>query len=178
MKNVRELAILSMLTAILFIQEELLSFLPNIQLTFFLIILYSCVLGFSKTLVIILVHTLLDNLVMGSFNIFMILPMFLGYFLIDLIINVFKVKNNVALAFLSIVFSIIYALLFIPTAVFIYDFDFKAYILADIPFDLILICTNFLLVLWLLKPLEKLLNNLYSAFIYKKIEESDNYENQ
>jgi len=38
--SVKRLVIISILTAILFVQEQILSFIPNIQLTFLLIILF------------------------------------------------------------------------------------------------------------------------------------------
>ena len=44
----KDLAIISLMTTILFVQEQLLTSLPGIQLTFFLIVLFSKKLGFTR----------------------------------------------------------------------------------------------------------------------------------
>ena len=80
--TIKDMVIIAVCTAILFVQEELLSFLPNIQFTVFLIVLYSKKLGFFKTSFIVIIHTILDNLFMGSFNIIYFPFMLLGWLLI------------------------------------------------------------------------------------------------
>ena len=45
--RVKEIVILALLTTILIVQEQILAILPNIQLTFLLIFLYTKVLGFK-----------------------------------------------------------------------------------------------------------------------------------
>ena len=70
MHKVKDITIIAVFAAILFIQEQALSFLPNIQLTVFLLVLYSKVFKLWKVLVMIFIHVLLDNLFMGSFNIY------------------------------------------------------------------------------------------------------------
>ena len=67
--TVKDIALMAILTALLFVQEQLLSFIPNVQLTFLLIVLFSKKLGTIKTLIIITCHVLLDNLFMSSFNV-------------------------------------------------------------------------------------------------------------
>ena len=73
MFRIKDITIIAFFSAILFVQEQLFSFLPNVQLTVFLIVLYSKVFGFTKTAIIILIHTLLDNIVMGSMNLYLAL---------------------------------------------------------------------------------------------------------
>ena len=51
--TIRDITIIVVLTAILFVQEAILSFIPNFQLTVFLVILYSKKLGTLKTTIII-----------------------------------------------------------------------------------------------------------------------------
>ena len=86
--------------------------------------------------------------------------MMLTYTLLSGTIAFFKIKKPIPLAFLSILFSIIYAVSFIPFGIYILDIKLKQYIIADIPYDLVLICTNFLLVLWAYEPLKKVLDML------------------
>ena len=65
--TVKELCILAFLTVVLFIQEELFTFIPNFQFTFLLLAIYVVVLGYKRTSLIVLAHVLLDNLFMGSY---------------------------------------------------------------------------------------------------------------
>ena len=41
MRYVKDITLIAVLTSILFVQKQLLSFLPNIQLTFFFLVLFS-----------------------------------------------------------------------------------------------------------------------------------------
>ena len=55
MHRVKDITIIAILAAILFVQEQALSFLPNIQLTVFLLVLYSKTLKLWKVLLIIFI---------------------------------------------------------------------------------------------------------------------------
>ena len=48
-KSTKDITIIAVMTTILFVQEQLLASLPGIQLTVFLITLFSKKLGFAKT---------------------------------------------------------------------------------------------------------------------------------
>ena len=54
MFRTKDLTIIAVFSAILFVQELALSFIPNVQLTVFLLVLYSKVFGLKKTFIIIL----------------------------------------------------------------------------------------------------------------------------
>ena len=56
MRRVKDITIIAILAAILFVQEQALSFLPNIQLTVFLLVLYSKTLKLWKVLLIIFIQ--------------------------------------------------------------------------------------------------------------------------
>ena len=68
MKYTKDLVLIALLTSIIFLQEQLLSFIPNVQLTFFLLVLYSKKLGIVKSSLIILIYVIIDNLLSGSFS--------------------------------------------------------------------------------------------------------------
>jgi energy-coupling factor transport system substrate-specific component len=152
----RDITILAVLTAVLFAQELALSFLPNIQLTVLLIMLYSRVLGTKKSLIVVFVHVLLDNLIFG-FNILYFISMLIGWSVIPLSINsVFKrIENVYLLGLLGILYSIIYVLPFMAVNVLILKVDFYAYLIADIPFTAVLAISSFLSIIWAYKPLEE-----------------------
>lgn len=160
--NVKDIALVAVLTTILFVQEELLSILPNIQLTFFLIILFSKKLGIVKTCVMIFIHVILDNIVMGSFNILMIVTMIVSYMIIPFTIcTIFKkTENNIILALAGIVYSFVYSWLLVIPSMIILDITFIAYVSADLIWEIVLALSSFISVLLLYPPMSKLLDNL------------------
>lgn len=162
----KDVVLLAMLTAIIFVQEQVLSFIPQFQFTILLLVLYSKCLGFYKTSIIIIIHVLLDNLVMGSLNYIYTPAMIIGWLFIPLLLNtVFKKINSpIGLALTSILFSLLYSWSFIPINVLTTDVDFFAYLIADIPFEIMLIVYSFLTIIWLYKPLEKVLKSLNDSY--------------
>lgn len=163
MKKVKDLVVISMMACILFVQEQILTPIPNVQLTFLLIICYQEVFGIKKSILIILIHVILDNLVMGSFNVIVILPMFLGYLLTIMFKSFYKGNNIYMIGLIGILSSIIYALGFALFNVLFLEIKIVDYLIADIPFTLILCLSTFLSILWLYNPITKILR--------KKIEE-------
>ena len=55
MFRTKDITIVAIFAAILFAQEQVFSFLPNIQLTVFFLVLYSKVFGFKKTIIIVII---------------------------------------------------------------------------------------------------------------------------
>ena len=160
--SVKKLCYIVVLTTILFVQEEVLTFIPSVQLTFFLIILYGVTVGLGYGSIIVIIHVLLDNLYMSSFTIFTIFPMIIGYEITLLFGYLLRNKNEWIIAIASAICALIYAALFIPVNVFIYNVDARAYIIADIPFDIVMMCSNVLCVLLLYKPMYKVLTEDFS----------------
>lgn len=165
MKNnfkIKDIVIISIFTAVLFVQEQVLSFLPNIQLTVLLIVLYSKILGFKKTIIIVLLHILLDS-ILGGFNILYLIPMLIGWLSIPiLILTLFKkVESSIGLGIVGIIASVIYSWCFIFIEVVVLKGSFIAYFIADLPFELLLMGSSFLSIIWLYQPLYKLINKIY-----------------
>lgn len=160
MKSIQRLVVLAILTAILFVFEEALAFLPNIQVTVLLLFVYTKCLNTKEVTLIILIHTLLDNLFMSSFNIFYTSLMFLGWMNIVLCLKVFfkKITNPLLLACISVLCAFIYSFIFLIGNVLIYEVRFLEYWIADLPFEALLALSSFITVLWLYEPLsEKLM---------------------
>ncbi len=156
--SVKEMVLISFLAAIVFVQEEALTFLPNVQLTVFLFVLYAKCLGLKRTSFIITIHVLLDNLVMGSMNPFMLVFMWMGWMWIPLLLcTVFKnVQSAFHLALLGILFSLLYSWTFVLYSCFIWNMKFSTYIMADILFEIILSFSSFLSILWLYDTCKKI----------------------
>lgn len=158
--TVKDITIIALFAAVLFVQEQLLSFLPNIQMTMLLIMVYTRVFKIPKTTIIVLIHVILDNLINGSFNIVFVLTMFLGWENVVIVTGT-VLKNNdntLVLSLYSILFTVIYCLLFAVSATLFFDTSFIAYITNDILFTIIMCVSSFVSVLWLFIPLTKVLN--------------------
>lgn len=165
MKKLKILVLLALLACVLFVQEEALSFLPNIQFTFLLLICYVDCLGFRKTSLIVFVHVLLDNLVMGSLNPIVVIPMLVGYIITILIKKVYHKDNVYIIGLLGSLGAIVYSLSFLIANALFLEIDIWAYFLADIPFTLILMISTYLSIIWLYKPIIKIINQQYQKYL-------------
>lgn len=166
MRKVQDITIIAAFTAILFIQEQALSFLPNIQLTVFLLVLYSKVFKLWKVLIMIVIHVLLDNLFMGSFSIYYFPFMLIGWLVIPLVINIFF-KNNenpIILAIVGFCCSFIYCWMFALPQVLFTETNLIVYLTADFLFEVILAISSFLTILWLFKPCYKIMKDIESKY--------------
>lgn len=164
-KQIFEVVLIAICTALLTSLEIALSILPNIQLTFLLIIVFSKVLKTKKTLIIIILHVIIDNLIMASFNIFFVLVMMIGLMIIPLTLNTIfkKVTSPLGLAGLSIIYALIYSWLYIIPSVLLLKNDFRIYLIQDLPFEGLLAGSSFLSVLWLYTPLTKIIDNFIKS---------------
>ena len=164
MNKTKEIVLIGIFSALLFAQEQLLVSLPNIQLTVFLILLYSKSFGYKNTFIIIFIHTLLDNFYMGSFNLVYFPFMLFGWSLIPIGLHTIfkKVENSTHLAFCSILFSLLYSWIYIiPNSIY-YNLNPFIYFISDIPFEILLCISSFITTLWLYEPCHKVLKQLTS----------------
>ena len=160
--TVKKLCYLVVLTTILFVQEELLTVIPSVQLTFFLIMIYGATIGLGYGSIIVLAHVLLDNLYMGSFYITTIGPMIIGYEITLLAGYLLRGKNEFLNGTINALCAVIYSALFIPVNIFVYDVEPLAYMIADIPFVLVMMTCNMFCALFLYKPIYNLLNKEFN----------------
>lgn len=172
--TVKDMALIAMFATILFIQEEALSFIPNVQLTVFLLVLYSKRLGFVKTSIIIVIHVILDNLVMGSFSVIWTPAMFVGWMLIPIVIcTIFrKIDNFIILAFAGAFLSFTYCWCFILPNYLIMHIKPLQYLKTDILFECILAASSFVSILCLYIPIK----NVFIKFRIGKISADEEME--
>lgn len=161
--KLKDFLMIAMLATISIVLEEIMTFLPNIQFTFFLFILYSKVLGFKKTSLIIVIHTLIDSLLMG-FQVLYFVPMLFSYLLIPSTLSFIKTDNAICLSLLSVVYSLIYCWMFLLATIILTSTPAWEYFIADIPFELLLMGSSFISTLWLYPPLSKQLKRLYTNY--------------
>lgn len=169
-RTCRQMVYYALFTAIIFVQEQLFSFLPNIQLTIFLFVLYAKVLGCLPTLGIAIIHVGLDCIINGSIAPFVVIPMAVGYVCIPILIHFFLKNTNkpLFLALYGVFSAILYSLCFTITNALCLDISIQSYILADIPFVLLLCASSFLSILWLYAPCYQLLQRLLPVYLFKK----------
>ena len=162
----KDIALIAVLTGVLFVQEQLLSFIPNVQLTVFLLVIYSKKLGLVKTSVITIIHVLLDNMIMGSFNILYLPFMLVGWLIIPIMLNTLfkKVDSNIKLAFLGILFSFIYCWIYIIPNCIILEVDFITYLFADISWEILLAISSFISIILLYDPCSKIFDKFLGGF--------------
>lgn len=165
--TIKKLCYLVVMTTILFVQEELLTIIPSVQLTFFLIMIYGATIGIGYGSLIVITHVLLDNLFMSSFTFATIIPMLIGYEITLIFGYLLRGKNEFLNGGVNALCAIIYSALFIPMNVIIYEVNPTAYIIADIPFVLIMMTCNFLCAIFLYKPIYKLLYDEFHKTRYK-----------
>jgi len=152
--------IIPLFSVIIAVLELVLSSLPNIQLTFLLIFVFSKTLSLKQNLLIVLLYVILDNLFMASFS-FVYFPfMLIGWMIIPIGLKTIfkKVDSPLGLAFISILFSFIYCYIYLIPTVLILRVDFLTYFIPDIPFEIILALSSFISILWLYAPLSAVLN--------------------
>ena len=161
MKNnyLKKILICVMYSVILFLQEQLLSFIPNFQLSFLLIMLVGSVLGFKWGNLVLLIYLMLDNLSYGSFMPYVFFPMLIGWEFTLIMGFIFRNFNKYTVSIIGILCSFIYSWSFIPFSYFFFHIDVVAYFLADIVFEIILATSTFLSIILLYNPLKKILYN-------------------
>lgn len=152
---------MAMCVTILFVQEQLLVILPNIQFTTMLLVLFASLFTLKENIVMIIVYVFLDSLYMGALNPLYMTPMLIGWMLIPISYNLLlrKTHNEIILAFFGLLFGFIYGWVFIPFRMLELGIsEFWPYLLLDIPFEILMALSNFLTILWLYKPLYRTLS--------------------
>lgn len=164
--QVKKMAMMAILTTLLLIQEQALSFIPNVQFSTLLILLFASTFKLRDSLLMLLVYVVLDSLYMGAFNPFYMAPMYLGWATLPVLYHTLikKHENIYLMATLGLVGGFIYGVIFMPFAVLQTGVDPRVYLMADLPFQLIMATSNFITILWLYTPLKK----IYGTMIPKE----------
>lgn len=164
--NTRRLVLVALAIAITVVQEEVLVLVPNVQLTVFLIILFTRFFTFKESVIYVFVYVLIDSMYMGAMNPLYMVPMFIAWMLIPIAQKLFLHKTNqvIHIAFFALCFGFVYGWVYIPFKIIEQGIvGIWPYFLADLPFELIMAGTGFVTVLWLYEPLEKVLKNLFKS---------------
>ena len=159
-KSTKDITIIAVMTTILFVQEQVLTSLPGIQLTVFLMVLYAKKFGLIKSSIIIILHVILDNLFINSFSLMYTPTMLIGWLIIPITIcTIFKkVESPIILAVLGIFYSFIYCWLYTIPSYLMYNIDPIAYLISDFVFEVIFAVCSFISILFLYKPCSRVMD--------------------
>lgn len=156
------IVILAFLTAILFISQIALSFLPNIEIVSLLIILYTQFFR-KKVFLIIYLFALLEGLLYG-FGIWWIMYLYVWSILAGIVLFLCTLRSYKTTTFWAVIsgfyglfFGILCAIPYCVSGGWAAGFG---YWISGIPFDIIHCIGNFIVTLILYKPLYQILQKL------------------
>lgn len=154
-----------MLLAVLVAQEYVLTFLPQIQLTVILIIVYARFLKTNELILLIIAYSILDNLLMGTLVTLMFPTHLIVWTGFAFLMAKMKNKEDYTILFVATLTTFLMGLAYIPSSIITYHYNtwplIRAYIIADIPFDIALAVNTVITFLVLFHPLMKLLHDLF-----------------
>ncbi len=154
---IKKIILCTMYAIILFLQEQVLSFVPNFQFSFLIIITMGAVVGLKWGSLIVIFHVIVDNLIWGLVVPHLIIPMMIGYEITLLFGYLTRNAKLEIVIIFGILASLVYCWLFIPFNVIFLKIGFLTYLLADILFELILVISTIFTILWFYHPLKKLI---------------------
>jgi hypothetical protein len=157
----RQITLAAMLLTVLYVQELVLSSIPNVQLTVVLIIVYGATLPLAMSLPIVIGYVLLDNLLLGSFSILYTPAMFFSWILLTLVAYALRNRRFIIILLFSIFFAFLYGWSFIPAKIIEQGINILwPYFLADLPFEAIMALNNAITVLFFYRHLKTILQSL------------------
>ncbi len=153
----KKIALTAIYAALLIVQEQILVFIPNFSFTFILLFLFFKNNDYISSIALIITYVLGDYLLSGTFNLVYIFGITIG-----IILAMFVVKTKINKIISMTIFSLIYTFTYLLISVVLFNYSFLPYLLADVPFTLILICSNILLLVWVYEPLQKVYTKIQS----------------
>lgn len=158
--NIKDIALIGLLSATITVAKLALSFIPNVEFVTLLFILYTTVFGWRITLLVSLIFSTMEIFIYG-FSTWLI-----GYYIIWpllILITHFlqkRINSEYGFAVLGGLFGLFFGLFFALVESFFYGFYYGvSYWIKGMPFDIIHGVANFIIILSLYKPLQKILNN-------------------
>lgn len=164
--TVWDIVLIPMLSATLTSGKMALSFLPNIEIVTLLFMLYTCVFGARKTLIISIIFSTTEIFFYGV-QTWLLVYYFIWPLLIFLSSLLFKTTDSEwAFSVFGLIFGLSFGFTFAVFESFFYGLSYGiVYWTRGIPFDLIHGASNFIVILLLYKPLLKLLMQLRNKYI-------------
>ncbi len=161
-KRTRGIILAAILIAFLVVQEEVLTLIPNVQLTVMLIMLYAYFMPYEILLPLILAYVIIDNMFMGSLNLLYTPAMVFAWMFLGVISRLIRNKKDYILVLFALFFGFFYGWTFIPAQMLTYGIKiFWPYFVSDLPAEIIMAINNVVTVIFLYFPLRKMVQNNY-----------------
>lgn len=161
----KDIALIGLLSASITAGKLALSFIPNVEIVTLLFIVYTIVFGFKKSIFVSIVFTTTEILIYGIST--WITVYYFIWFLLVAITALMKgkIKSEYGYAALGAIFGYAFGIFFAIFESFFYGAAYGwVYWLRGIPFDIIHGTSNFIIILVLFKPLNKVLGNLKRVY--------------
>ena len=157
--KVKDVALLGILNAILYLVDQVLSFVPFLQFSMLLIILFSRKMGALKTSIIVIIYVILEYIGAG-FNLLSFIFSVIGWLFVPLLTNFLfrKTKSVISIALQGVLFSFLYSWIHIIPSCIIIESSIIDYLSMDVFFEISLAISSFVSILLLYKPLEKVID--------------------
>lgn len=165
--SVWDIVLIPLLSASLTAGKMALSFIPNVEIVTLLLMVYACVFGFRKAFLVTLIFSTTEIFFYG-FQTWLI-----GYYLIWPLLTYVassvykKSQSEWPFALLALLFGLFFGLFFalVESAFYGLSYGF-VYWIRGIPFDLVHGASNFVIGLFLFKPMVSLLTMLRDRYYF------------
>lgn len=149
-QKIRTLNEIPLYAAIIVTLEFLFLSLPNVSFTPLLFAIYFANRSYKESILLVTVYMLVEVLQWGIS--LWVLPMFLGWLLLAVLIKQFKA---IPAYIKSVPFAYLYGMLFMPLTVIVYGVDWWGYLIADFPYATTMAVSNLLTFVILFDRLSK-----------------------
>jgi len=147
---------IALLSAIMYVSQVVLSFIPNVNVITLLFVLYIYLVGYRKTTVILVVFTFLMGITYGyGFWLLGYLWIYSILLIVTVIIKKLYGAHSLTLSVLGGLFGFLFGFLFAVHNHFFLGIDIVPYYINGLWFDVIHACSNFIAISLLFTPLYK-----------------------
>ncbi len=158
--STRRMLMIATAISILIVQEYVLMILPNVQFTIVLLIIFVSLFTFEESIALITGYVCIDMSLLGGLNPMYVIPMLYAWWLIPISYHTFLRRTNseLKLALFAMGFGFVYGWMFLPFKMLEQGiWNPLPYLIADIPYEIIMSMTGFITVYWLYVPLRRVL---------------------
>jgi len=161
----RDVAFIGLLSASITAGKMVLSFVPNVEVVSLLFILYTVTFGLKRSLMVSIIFTTTEIFIYG-FSTWLLVYYLIWPMLIIITATIKKtIKSEYGYATIAGLFGLFFGVFFAVIESFFYGYAYGiAYWIRGIPFDVLHGVSNFIIVLVLFKPMEKVLAKISQSY--------------
>ena len=160
--SIRRYLATGMVLAVTVVLESMLAMIPNVQLTVVLIAVYAMTETLGMSITFVSAYVLLDSVLAGSFNPLYVLPALIAWLLFAIVMHALRNRKLVVIVIAATLFGFVYGWFYLPARMLEYGIGiFWPYLVADLPFEVLMAVNNLITVAIALKPLRALMDTYY-----------------